>query len=94
MRCHFTLVTKAGAKHTTMVDYHKGHYKNPMTETEIEGKFRPLAARRAATGAESTGCSRRYGVSTEQANMARDLMQLTTGGLNDEIVVFAPSPPA
>ena len=44
MRCHFTLVTKSGTKHTTIVDYHKGHYKNPMTESEIEAKFRPLAA--------------------------------------------------
>ena len=44
MRCYFTLTTKSGATHKAMVDYHKGHYKNPMTESEIEGKFRPLAA--------------------------------------------------
>src|SRR4051812_43221715 len=44
MRCHFALVTKDGSTHTAMVDYHKGHYKNPMSEQEIEGKFRPLAA--------------------------------------------------
>ncbi len=43
MRCHFTLTTKAGATHATMVDYHKGHYKNPMSDPEIEAKFRPLA---------------------------------------------------
>ena len=59
MRCHFTLVTKSGTKHTTMVDYHKGHYKNPMTETEIEGEvptacrgcFAPRPNRPAARGA-------------------------------------------
>jgi 2-methylcitrate dehydratase len=44
MRCYFTLVTKAGATHKTMVDYHKGHHMNPMSEAEIEAKFRPLAA--------------------------------------------------
>jgi 2-methylcitrate dehydratase len=44
MRCYFTLVTKAGATHTALVDYHKGHYKNPMSDAEIEAKFRPLAA--------------------------------------------------
>ncbi len=44
MRCHFTLVTKAGVTHAALVDYHKGHYKNPLSDAEIEGKFRPLAA--------------------------------------------------
>ena len=49
MRCYFTLTTKAGATHTALVDYHKGHYKNPMTDAEIEGKFRPLAAQVLST---------------------------------------------
>ena len=44
MRCYFTLVTRAGATHKTMVDYHKGHHKNPLSDAEIEAKFRPLAA--------------------------------------------------
>ena len=43
MRCHFTLVTKAGVTLTTMVDYHKGHYKNPLSDSEVEAKFRTLA---------------------------------------------------
>ena len=49
MRCYFALTTKAGATHTALVDYHKGHYKNPMTDAEIEGKFRPLAAQVLST---------------------------------------------
>jgi 2-methylcitrate dehydratase len=49
MRCHFTLVTKSGVTHTTMVDYHKGHYKNPLSDVEIEAKFRALAAPVLAT---------------------------------------------
>ena len=44
MRCYFTLVTKSGATHKTMVDYHKGHHKNPMSDTEVEAKFRGLAS--------------------------------------------------
>jgi 2-methylcitrate dehydratase len=44
MRCYFALTTKSGATHTALVDYHKGHYKNPMSDVEIEAKFRPLAA--------------------------------------------------
>ena len=43
MRCALTLVTTSGAKHTAMVDYHKGHYKNPMSDAEVEAKFRGLA---------------------------------------------------
>jgi 2-methylcitrate dehydratase len=43
MRCYFTLTTKSGATHKALVDYHRGHHKNPMTQTEIEAKFRPLA---------------------------------------------------
>jgi 2-methylcitrate dehydratase len=26
------------------VPYHRGHYKNPMTDQEVEAKFRKLAA--------------------------------------------------
>ncbi|MND07637.1 hypothetical protein D3C83_297500 [compost metagenome] len=26
------------------MDYHKGHYRNPMSESEVEEKFRKLAA--------------------------------------------------
>ena len=25
------------------MDYHKGHYKNPMSDAEVEAKFRGLA---------------------------------------------------
>ena len=78
MRCHFTLVTKAGTKHATMVDYHKGHYKNPMTQSEIEGKFRPLAAgvlQPAQTDRLLTALWRLE----EQANV-HELMTLTAGG--------------
>ncbi|HYK14595.1 MAG TPA: MmgE/PrpD family protein [Burkholderiales bacterium] len=77
MRCHFTLVTKAGAKHTTMVDYHKGHYKNPMTESEIEGKFRPLAAGVLQPVQMDRLLAALWRLD-EQANI-HELMQLTTG---------------
>ena len=43
MRCNLNLVTKSGATHTAVVDYHKGHYKNPMSDAEVEAKFRGLA---------------------------------------------------
>jgi 2-methylcitrate dehydratase len=44
MLCRVTLVTRAGAKHSAVVEYHRGHWKNPMSESEVEAKFRRLAA--------------------------------------------------
>jgi 2-methylcitrate dehydratase len=43
MLCKLTLVMTSGATHTAVVDYHKGHYKNPMSDSEVEEKFRKLA---------------------------------------------------
>lgn len=43
MLCNLTLVTKSGTAHTAVVEYHKGHYRNPMSDTEVEAKFRKLA---------------------------------------------------
>jgi 2-methylcitrate dehydratase len=78
MRCHFTLVTKAGTKHATMVDYHKGHYKNPMTESEIEAKFRPLAASLLQPAQTDQLLAALWRLE-EQANV-HELMTLTAGG--------------
>ena len=43
MLCRLKLVTKSGATHIAVVDYHKGHYRNPMSDAEVEAKFRGLA---------------------------------------------------
>ena len=43
MRCYFKLITKSGAEFSTVVDHHKGHWKNPMNDAQIEKKFRTLA---------------------------------------------------
>ena len=45
MLCNLRLVTTSGATYTAVVEYHKGHYKNPMSDSEVEAKFRPLAAK-------------------------------------------------
>ena len=37
------IVLKSGARKTFRVEYHRGHYKNPMTDAEMEEKFRLLA---------------------------------------------------
>lgn len=43
MLCRVTVVTRSGETHGAVVDYHKGHWKNPMSEAEVEEKFRKLA---------------------------------------------------
>jgi 2-methylcitrate dehydratase len=43
MLCRLTAVTKSGRRHTAVVEYHRGHYRNPMSESEVEAKFRKLA---------------------------------------------------
>ena len=36
---------KSGQRHAVRVEYHRGHWKNPMTDGEMEEKFRGLARR-------------------------------------------------
>jgi len=43
--CDLEIVLKSGARKTIRVEYHRGHWKNPMTDAEIEEKFRSLARR-------------------------------------------------
>jgi 2-methylcitrate dehydratase len=43
MLCKMEVVTYAGQRYTSEVAYHKGHYKNPLTDAELEEKFHSLA---------------------------------------------------
>jgi len=43
--CDLEVVLKSGQRKTVRVDYHRGHWKNPMTDAEVEEKFRALAQR-------------------------------------------------
>ena len=43
--CELEIVLKSGARKTTRVEYHRGHFKNPMTDAEMEEKFRQMAQR-------------------------------------------------
>jgi 2-methylcitrate dehydratase len=46
--CELELVLKSGARKTQRVEYHRGHFKNPMTDAEMEEKFRLLAQKHLA----------------------------------------------
>ena len=43
MFCVLDIVTMSGERYSSEVPYHRGHYKNPMTDAEVEDKFRSLA---------------------------------------------------
>ncbi len=42
MLCELEVVTNAGERYSATVPYHRGHYKNPMSDAEVEAKFRSL----------------------------------------------------
>jgi 2-methylcitrate dehydratase len=44
MLCRMQVLTTGGAIHEASVEYHKGHWKNPMSDAEVEAKFRKLAS--------------------------------------------------
>jgi len=46
--CELELVPKSGARRTVRVEYHRGHYKNPMSDAELEEKFRLMAQKQLA----------------------------------------------
>jgi 2-methylcitrate dehydratase len=41
--CEMEVVLKSGARKTARVEYHRGHFKNPMTDAEMEEKFSLMA---------------------------------------------------
>jgi 2-methylcitrate dehydratase len=43
--CDLEIVLKSGDRKKVRVEYHRGHWKNPMSDAEMEEKFRSLARR-------------------------------------------------
>jgi 2-methylcitrate dehydratase len=41
--CELEVVLTSGGRRTVRVEYHRGHFKNPMTDAEMEEKFRLMA---------------------------------------------------
>jgi 2-methylcitrate dehydratase len=41
--CELEVVLKSDARKTVRVEYHRGHFRNPMTDAEMEEKFRLMA---------------------------------------------------
>lgn len=77
MLCRVTIRTKDGRKHEASVEYHRGHWRNPMTDAEVEAKFRKLAlhALKPAQVDELAACLWHL----EQLQDVGELMRLTVG---------------
>ena len=48
LRCRVDIATRDGMIRSAGVDYPHGHHRDPMSDAEVEAKFRDLAARRLA----------------------------------------------
>jgi 2-methylcitrate dehydratase len=46
--CDFEVVLNSGERKSVRVEYHRGHFKNPMSDAEMEEKFRSLARKHLA----------------------------------------------
>jgi 2-methylcitrate dehydratase len=46
--CELEVILKSGARKSFRVEYHRGHFKNPMTDAEMEEKFRSMAQKHLA----------------------------------------------
>jgi len=50
MLCDFEIVLRSGERKSVRVEYHRGHPRNPMSDQEIEEKFRSLAGALLSSG--------------------------------------------
>jgi 2-methylcitrate dehydratase len=76
MLCRLKLVTRTGEAHDAVVEYHKGHWKNPMSDAEVEAKFRPLAAKVLQPAQADRLLAALWKL--EQARAIGDILRLTT----------------
>jgi 2-methylcitrate dehydratase len=73
--CDLEIVLKSGERRTIRVEYHRGHWKNPMTDAELEEKFRGLA-RRQLPAAQTDNLLRRLWA-LERLPQAGELVTMT-----------------
>ncbi len=75
MLCDFEVVTKSGDSHSVQVAYHKGHYKNPLTDSEVDTKFRSLAQKHLTTAQVDTLLNRLWHL--EEVQNIGDVVKMT-----------------
>ena len=63
--CVLEIVTKGNGSKSFRVEYHRGHYKNPMTDAEMEEKFRLLAQKHLSAERVNALISRLWSIENE-----------------------------
>ena len=75
MLCDVEAVTGSGLRFSSQVAYHKGHFKNPLTDAELESKFRSLACGQLSDAQADAILDRLWNL--EQLGDVGDLIRLT-----------------
>ena len=78
MLCDLELETRSGQSYSSQVAYHKGHYKNPLTDQEVEDKFRSLARALLPESKINAILDRMWHL--EEVNDIKDVIHLTEMG--------------
>jgi 2-methylcitrate dehydratase len=73
--CDLEIVLKSGERRNVRVEYHRGHWKNPMTDAELEEKFRSLARRQLPAAGTDDLLRRLWAL--DSLGQVSDLMTLT-----------------
>jgi len=63
--CRIDVRLRSGEVKTTMVNHPRGHYRNPMTDGEIESKFRMLAGRKISAIQADAALKRLWAIELE-----------------------------
>ena len=74
MLCDVEVVTTSGERHSAQVAYHRGHYRNPLTDGEVEDKFRSLASEHLADDRVEALLAHLWGI--DEAPDLRELFRL------------------
>ena len=82
MLCRMEIETQDGAVHGTAVEYHTGHWKKPMSDSEVEAKFRKLA--KAVLDDRQTDRLLEALWRLDALADAGDIVRLTNAGRRDE----------
>lgn len=75
MLCRVTVTTRSGAKHESCVEYHRGHWRNPMSDAEVEAKYRKMALQRLPAARVDELAERIWRL--EETRDAGDILRLT-----------------
>ncbi len=75
MLCRVRVTTRSGATHEHRVEYHRGHWRNPMSDAEVEAKYRRMALQRLRAARVAELAERVWRL--DEARDVGDILRLT-----------------